>query len=61
MSFAKIALFAFGFAAVLVAGSVNADASGRVSRTGWSNSYYPGGMIPADEEARFDRAKGVIQ
>jgi hypothetical protein len=60
MSLAKIALFVFGLAAVLVAGSVNADAA-RVSRTGWSNSYYPGGMVPADEEARFDRAKGVIQ
>jgi hypothetical protein len=58
MSLSKIALFAFGLAAVLVTGAVNADAATRFNRShgGWTNSYYPG----SDEEARFDHAKGFI-
>ena len=64
MTFAKIALFAFGLATVLVAGSVNADASMRGNRSygGWSNAYgsvtNPGPVVRSDEELLFERAKG---
>ena len=62
MSFAKIALFAFGLATVLVAGSVNADAAMGGKYSGWSNAYgsvaNPGPTVPSAEELLFQRAKG---
>lgn len=62
MSLSKIALFAFGLAAILVAGSVNADAAMRNNgRTnGWFKPYTSvssGATIRSAEDALFDRAK----
>lgn len=61
MSFAKIALFAFGFATVITAGAVNADAASRVGRSfgTWSSSANWHGN--SAEEALFQRAKGIPQ
>lgn len=50
MSLSKIALFAFGLAAVLVAGFQHADAAPR-----WVNGYY---STISSGEALFQRAKG---
>jgi hypothetical protein len=64
MTFAKIALFAFGLATVLVAGSINADAAtrGNGSYGVWSNAdnsvIIPGAMVRSGEDALFERAKG---
>lgn len=58
MSFAKIALFAFGFATIIAAGAVNANAASYADRSygTWSNGAY----VSAGE-ALFQRAKGNPQ
>ncbi|MEZ5785505.1 MAG: hypothetical protein R3D62_03235 [Xanthobacteraceae bacterium] len=53
MSPSKIALFAFGLAAVLVAGFQQADAAPR-----WANGYH---STISPGEALFQRAKGNPQ
>lgn len=60
MSFAKIALFAFGFATVIAAGVVNADAAhaGRSYGTWSSSANWHGNSA---EESLFQRAKGFPQ
>lgn len=58
MSLSKIALFAFGLVAVLVAGGVNADAASRRNWTGAYASVAGGSQFDSAESARFDRAKG---
>ncbi|MDC7784908.1 hypothetical protein PQJ75_09660 [Rhodoplanes sp. TEM] len=62
-TFSKAALFAFGLAAVLVAGSVTADAAMRVRGSAVHDSYASGGTpgpTVGSEESLFDRAKGSI-
>lgn len=58
MSFAKIALFAFGLATVIAAGAVNANATSFADHSygTWSNGAY---VSPG--QALFDRAKGNPQ
>ncbi|MGZ9105779.1 MAG: hypothetical protein ACXW3M_08180 [Rhodoplanes sp.] len=63
MSFAKIALFAFGLATVLVAGGVGADAANYRNRSvDWSNAYnstvIPGPTVRSPEDLLFERSKG---
>ncbi|MEZ5787349.1 MAG: hypothetical protein R3D62_12975 [Xanthobacteraceae bacterium] len=61
MSFAKIALFAFGFATIIAAGAVNANAAsyGGRSYDNWSSSA--GWHGSSAEESLFQRAKGNPQ
>jgi hypothetical protein len=56
MPLSKIALFAFGFAAVLVAGFQHADAAPRRGYWVSTNSFVSG-----QEDARLDHAKGYPQ
>lgn len=58
MSLSKIALFAFGFAAILVAGFQHADAAQRHSYT---SGIHTGSFGSDADTARFDRAKGYPQ
>jgi hypothetical protein len=66
MSLSKIALFAFALAAVLVGGSINADAARYVGRANgtWSNgatsNIAANAWRMSAEEALFQRAKGVF-
>lgn len=66
MSPSKIALFAFALAAVLVGGSIDADAARYGSRASstWSNgatsNIASNAWRMSAEEALFQRAKGVF-
>lgn len=61
MSFAKIALFAFGFATIIAAGAVNADAASHVGRSYGTWSSSAGWHGSSAEESLFQRAKGNPQ
>jgi len=58
MSFAKIALFAFGLVTIVAAGAVNANAASYAGRS--PGTYSQGSYVSADE-ALFQRAKGNPQ
>ncbi len=58
MSFAKIALFAFGLATIITAGAVNADAASRVGRSYGTWSSSAGWHGTSADELLFQRAKG---
>ncbi|MEZ5788182.1 MAG: hypothetical protein R3D62_17290 [Xanthobacteraceae bacterium] len=61
MSLSKIALFAFGLAAVLVIGLPRADAAQRHTRVyGYPSALNPGALVYGPEDALFERAKGGL-
>jgi hypothetical protein len=62
MSLSKIALFVFGLATVIVAGSVDVNAAGRRNGIGEGfNSYHytqgTGALVRSAEDVLFERAK----
>jgi hypothetical protein len=58
MSLSKIALFAFGLAAVLVVGFPHANATPRYGHT---SGIYAGSFGSDLDSVRFDHAKGYVQ